>query len=209
MKNMIYLLIFGLICGQLQAQRTIRTGKANFSSFVKDKNGNAYPVLKFPYKGKDRRYKSISWLAADLKVKSGSAECYKNSSGRCYPGGLYYSNGDATRACKSLGQGWQLPKRDDWNALIGLFGKTAHLHLLKGGKSNFNAGLNGKLVANDRPDASGYLPKFRGTSGTYMSVSPGYRGTGVAVAIFHSNNVVLGTSDHRTKTTCRCVKYEY
>ena len=110
-----------------------------------DREGNKYPV-KVLAGGK-------VWMTANLKLNFPNSFCYDNNSRNCDQYGRLYQWESARQACKTLGNGWQLPGKIDWQELSNIYGgggsdsirtrKEAYHSLLPAGKSGFDVVLGG------------------------------------------------------------------
>ncbi|MEM8524820.1 MAG: FISUMP domain-containing protein [Bacteroidota bacterium] len=95
------------------------------------------------------------WMAENLNEVTPKSKCYQSNDANCEQFGRLYTFESAKRACKSLGEGWRLPTRADWKALIDPYGGNlneggdghkSYKHLKRGGDTGFNATLSGKSI---------------------------------------------------------------
>jgi len=100
------------------------------------------------------------WLTENLKIKMDTIYCQQDNDLGCEQYGGLYTWRTAKKACQSLGNGWRLPTDDEWKTMAksygGIYGdshdqgKSAYVHLMSGGDSDFNALLGG----NREPDGT-------------------------------------------------------
>ena len=130
-------------------------------SVVIDRDGNNYPV-------KILRDNKV-WMTANLKLIIPGSYCYNDTMEYCELYGRLYTWESAQKACILLGEGWQLPSKDEWQLLAGVYGgegkdsidirKKAFHPLLNTGNSGFNAVLGGGRTPDGqyaRKDAHGF-----------------------------------------------------
>lgn len=127
-----------------QIQSGVVSSNVNDSVLI-DSDGNNYPV-------KILRDNKV-WMTTNLKLVIPGSYCYNDTMGYCELYGRLYTWESAQKACISLGDGWQLPTKDDWQLLAGFYGgegkdsneirKRAFHPLLNTGTSGFNAVLGG------------------------------------------------------------------
>ncbi len=120
------------------------------------------------------------WTTQNLNLKIAPSYCYEDSEANCRKYGRLYTWESARRACQSLGKGWRLPTDEEWRQLAKPYGgvredsndagKTAHLALLTGGSSRFNAVLGGGRAGNGeyaRLEAHGFYWTASETDATH------------------------------------------
>jgi len=93
------------------------------------------------------------WMIHNLDLNTLPSYCYDDAEVNCLQYGRLYTWESARRACQSLGNGWRLPRDDEWRQLAKHYGgvsqdsddkgKAAYKALLAGGGSGFNAVLGG------------------------------------------------------------------
>ena len=93
------------------------------------------------------------WMTSNLKLNIPASYCYINKEDSCNLYGRLYTWESAAQACSLLGEGWQLPTKDEWQQLAHLYGpvakdsaetrKRSYYPLLYKGSSEFNAVLGG------------------------------------------------------------------
>lgn len=120
------------------------SNKLNDSVLV-DKDGNKYPI-------KILRDNKL-WMTANLKLTIPDSYCYNDTIQYCERYGRLYTWESAQKGCALLGEGWQLPTKDEWQVLAGSYGSDAKdsnevkgiafQKLLRIGSSEFNAVLGG------------------------------------------------------------------
>jgi uncharacterized protein (TIGR02145 family) len=92
------------------------------------------------------------WMNRNLNVETPDSWCYNDDPANCETYGRLYTWEAAMSACSILGDGWRLPTRTDWNALVNKAGG----YLVAGGKLKATAGwaVNpfGDPVANGTDD---------------------------------------------------------
>ena len=140
------------------------------------------------------------WLAENLNLNILDSWCYGNEAVNCEKYGRLYSFEAARKACESLGSGWRLPTKMDWNRL---FKEHSNVTLMKGGLSGFDLIKAGELdYTNNDFD---YLDQY----GYYWSDNRGvldhgkyYRFTGRNA----KNELRSNKSHQRDGRSCRCVK---
>jgi uncharacterized protein (TIGR02145 family) len=96
---------------------------------------------------------SIAWMTTNLNLNIPGSYCYDNKKENCEHYGRLYTWEAAKQGCSLLGQGWQLPTIEQWQALSLIYRenskdsievrKLAYAALMKNGESNFNALLGG------------------------------------------------------------------
>jgi uncharacterized protein (TIGR02145 family) len=105
---------------------------ANF--FTDSRDGKAYPIINM---------NNQQWMAEDLKYETNQgSQSVAKTSDRVY-------NWEAAQSKERL-KGWRLPSLEDWQKLIVACGDNAYDQLIKGGKSGFNAVLNGIYLEDGR-----------------------------------------------------------
>ena len=93
------------------------------------------------------------WTTTNLNVSVAPSYCYDDEDLHCARYGRLYTWESAQRGCQSLGEGWRLPTDDEWRQLARHYGglrdesadtgKAAHMALLAGGSSGFDALFGG------------------------------------------------------------------
>lgn len=93
------------------------------------------------------------WTTQNLNVNIVPSYCYEDADLNCRRYGRLYTWESAQRACPSLGDGWRLPREDEWRQMAKHYGgvsedaddkgEAAYKALLAGGNSGFNAMLGG------------------------------------------------------------------
>jgi uncharacterized protein (TIGR02145 family) len=93
------------------------------------------------------------WTTTNLTVDTVQSYCYDDAKRNCQKYGRLYTWESASRACRSLGNGWRLPVDEEWRQLAGHYGgmhedatdggKASYGALIRGGSSGFNALLGG------------------------------------------------------------------
>ena len=92
------------------------------------------------------------WTAYNLDIVVDNSWCYENNNQNCQKYGRLYTWEGARQACKSLGTGWRLPSRQEWENLRNEIGgnldrnREAFKKLVTGGGSGFEAPLGGFLL---------------------------------------------------------------
>lgn len=122
--------------------------------FIDGRDGQKYTIAEF---GDD------IWMTSNLNYGSNRSMCYNASTKNCEKyGKLYYIN-NATHACPD---GWHLPTKEEWDALIKIAGGKHNgglkLKSTSGWKKKGNG--NNKLGFNALPagNKTDYLNKFKG-----------------------------------------------
>ena len=114
-------------------------------SMVIDSDGNNYPIKLLA----DDKL----WMTANLNLKMPASYCYEDTEENCKRFGRLYTWQSAKEGCSLLGDGWRLPRKDEWQRLSALNApnskdsmetrKKAYDMLLLNGGSLFNAELGG------------------------------------------------------------------
>lgn len=137
------------------------------SFFTDSRDGKTYPVI---------NVNNQQWMTEDLKYETtqGSLPVEKRVPDRVY-------NWEAAQSKEQL-KGWRLPTLKDWENLIAAYNGNAYDQLIKGGRSGFNAVLNGiYLRANDNI--------YFNENGYYWTSEA--EGTEAACAAFDSTNKIV------------------
>lgn len=118
---------------------------AHYDSVLVDKDGNKYTIRKL----KDGKL----WITTNLKINISNSYCYNDSTKYCDEYGRLYTWESAQVGCSSLGAGWRLPTKDEWQQLTNLYGDTtkqaqanrekAYQALLYSGNTELKAVLGG------------------------------------------------------------------
>ncbi|NRB53166.1 MAG: pentapeptide repeat-containing protein [Saprospiraceae bacterium] len=158
----------------------------NIEPTIKDKDGNIYPVLKMP----DNK----QWLGVNLNVETPGSKCFEDQSYQCERYGRFYTWEAAKEACKTLGKGWRLSNKADWEALVATYGekKAAFMELTKKEYPGFDLRLGGAIQENgyahfrysgygqywtstSEDDANATLYSFKNDYYTFISVLSGLK----------------------------------
>lgn len=132
----------------------------------------------------DRSYPTITfqnlvWIGRNLDVELPDSWCYDNQPGPCPESGRLYRWPAAQEACRSLGEGWRLPTKEEWQQLALAYGGfhdwftdevfgdpvEGNRNLLAAGQSGFNAQLNGWRGSGGGFDSQGKM-------GFYWTATP-------------------------------------
>jgi hypothetical protein len=62
------------------------------------------------------------WMTRNLDVKTMPSYCYEGAEQNCRRYGRLYTWESATRACLSLGDGWRLPRDNEWRQMAKAYG---------------------------------------------------------------------------------------
>ncbi|MFI5154004.1 MAG: FISUMP domain-containing protein [Chitinophagales bacterium] len=132
-----------------------------YDSLLTDRDGNRYPIRIFADKN--------LWMTSNLKLNTPNSYCYDSIPKNCDEYGRLYTWESGGKGCNSLGKGWRLPGKADWQELSKAYAETkddsikirkeAYQALLTTGSSGFNAllgggrGLDGQFA---RLDAHGF-----------------------------------------------------
>ena len=149
MENSLMKLFFLFILCSCGASASLHSGELNVpqqrDTILVDRDGNRYPIKVLA--------DGNLWMTANLKLITPNSYCYNNNSPNCDQYGRLYSWESADQACKILGEGWQLPGKNDWQELSNAYGgslsdsmsnrKKAYESLMITGKSGFAAVLGG------------------------------------------------------------------
>ncbi len=113
-------------------------------------NGQTYSTIQYTAAG-------LTWMSENLNYEVSDSWCYEEKASNCNQYGRLYTWEAAKRACRELGNGWRLPKDEEWKSLANTFGgyydfeksedvgdpKKAYKALMEGGNSGFSAQLGG------------------------------------------------------------------
>jgi len=88
----------------------------------------------------------LTWLAENLNIAVPGSWYYNNDPTNCTTYGRLYTWEAAQTACKQLGNGWRVPTKAEWAAMIYEYG--GYNKLIDGGSSGFNARLGGIRTSN-------------------------------------------------------------
>lgn len=95
-------------------------------------------------------FNGLTWTTTNLDVETINSRCYLNNIVNCVAFGALYTQQDAQNTCASLGNGWRLPTKAEWDALVNSFGgyntTTSYNALIFGGTSGFNAKRGGFFI---------------------------------------------------------------
>jgi len=93
------------------------------------------------------------WTIHNLNVKTVQSYCYGDAELNCRQYGRLYTWEAARQGCQLLGDGWRLPRNEEWRQLAKRYGgvsedsddggQAAYKALLSQGTSGFNALLGG------------------------------------------------------------------
>ncbi|MDD3878311.1 MAG: FISUMP domain-containing protein [Bacteroidales bacterium] len=111
-----------------------RSFSTKAGTFTDSRNGKTYKTV---------RIGTQTWMAENINYSTGNSWCYDNSSSNCSKYGRLYDWNTALRACPN---GWHLPSKSDFEALLGNVGgsgRNAYYALKEGGSSGFSALLGG------------------------------------------------------------------
>ncbi|MEL7118191.1 MAG: FISUMP domain-containing protein, partial [Bacteroidota bacterium] len=92
----------------------ITISKSDTNVVVTDLDGNTYPT-KIMKDGK-------RWMTKSLNVELPDSWCYENDPSNCNNYGRLYTLEAAKKACKSLGEVWRLPSKEEWTTLALSYG---------------------------------------------------------------------------------------
>ncbi len=128
-----------------QLPGTKRDSDQPYVGEVIDRSGNHYVIKKFP----DNKI----WMVSNLELTIPGSYHYNDSAKYSEVYGRLYTWEAAQAGCLTLGQGWRLPTKEDWQQLGEHYGaigraetdidKRAFYPMLAGGNSLFNAVLGG------------------------------------------------------------------
>jgi len=145
----ITLILFVSVVASCRTSHQVHSHKLNSAklqdSVLVDSEGNRYPL------------KVLSdnnlWMTTNLKLTISGSYCYDNTASNCERYGRLYTWESAKKGCSLLGEGRQLPTKDEWQQLTKLYGgdaedstiirREAFKALLYTGGSGFNALLGG------------------------------------------------------------------
>jgi uncharacterized protein (TIGR02145 family) len=116
-----------------------------------------------------------TWMKRNLNIETANSWCYRDDTANCAKYGRLYTHEAAKSACQSLGNGWRLPNRADWDALAKAAGGKKHFDYetwhgwLDAGK--YLKSVSGWVYCcQNRTDEFGFsaLPGgYRGTDGSF------------------------------------------
>ena len=147
-----------------------------------------------------------TWLAKNLNIEVEDSFCYGYDPENCTKYGRLYTWAAAQTACASIGSGWRLPTKEEWNDLVMAYGGYTAVglnNLLFGGSSGFNAQLGGYLT----PDRSNFID--RDDVGLYWSATEWeFNPTQKAWIYYFDDGQEMGrySEDKLRFVSCRCVK---
>jgi uncharacterized protein (TIGR02145 family) len=112
---------------------------------IRDRDGNTYRIKSFP--------DNTTWMTESLKINIPGSYCYEGKTENCERYGRLHTWTAANEGCRALGDGWRLPRNEDWQQMARLFGgvrgdskdsgTTAYKALTYGGETKFDALLGG------------------------------------------------------------------
>ncbi|MEZ4984314.1 MAG: FISUMP domain-containing protein [Saprospiraceae bacterium] len=168
----------------------------------------------FLYKTVDLAGKT--WMAENLNEHVSGSVCYNDDPYNCTQYGRLYTQAQARKACKALGDGWHLPTDADWKDLTRMYGGAygdmgdglaLFQRLRTGGPTQFEGSYGGKRIYIGDPPAF-YFYDY-GKIGYYwvdapMSDNPA---NGRIITFRTMDSMVLYESAPNTEyLSCRCVK---
>lgn len=114
-------------------------------NFVSDTEGNRYPTSIL----EDNK----RWMTANLNLRVEDSWCYDEKSANCSKYGRMYTWQGAKEACSLLGEGWHLPRDEEWRRMTEKYGgsddyardggSAAYLSLSENSQNGFSALLGG------------------------------------------------------------------
>ncbi|MBL6962352.1 MAG: fibrobacter succinogenes major paralogous domain-containing protein [Bacteroidetes bacterium] len=128
MKNLTALLILFFFVFSVQAQN------------LKDsRDGNTYKTVKIG---------NQEWMAENLNYNVAGSYCFEDDKANCKTYGRLYTWQAAMKSCP---EGWKIPSKDDFLALISHCGgkEAAGAKLTDGGSTGFNAKFTGDYTGDD------------------------------------------------------------
>ncbi|MBK6623330.1 MAG: caspase family protein [Saprospirales bacterium] len=161
-------------------------------NFTDQRDGKKYPAIKLAGK---------FWLQRNLAYQTEKMTCYANSPLMCENLGALYTWDDARRSCPN---GWRLPDKKEWDALVGSQGgyesNKSFQSLQYGGGAFFQAQLAGMQLP--KGEFSGLYEE-----GYFWTSTPsGGRSAMAVVFDKKTKSVKIVPVDRRAKLSCRCVK---
>ncbi|MDR3002286.1 MAG: fibrobacter succinogenes major paralogous domain-containing protein [Fibromonadaceae bacterium] len=148
------------------------------STLTDTRDGQEYKIVKID---------TQTWMAENLNYASDGSECYNNDPDNCDKYGRLYDWEVALNVCP---QGWRLPDKTDWDALVSFAGgeETAAIKL---------------------KSVSGWKVRVGGTSGTdefgFAALPGGYRNKADANALFiNEHGRWWSATEYDTVNVVRC-----
>lgn len=184
---------------------------------VTDKDGNSYQFQRM----KDGNF----WLTENLRTRVKGSYCYEDNPEHCEKYGRLYTWKAAKNGCKSLGEGWKLPKTKKWRKMAESYGtddpkdgnQAAYNALIIGGESGFRARLGGSRHLKGSFAGIG-IEGIYWTGSAYaqqdpylgpnVSTLPRFKKTNGFIACFHSGDNRYYQSFYSTSAaySVRCIK---
>lgn len=166
--------------------------KAPPENFTDQRDGKKYPAIKLAGK---------FWLQRNLTYQTEEMTCYAENPLMCENLGALYTWSAARRSCPN---GWRLPDKKEWDALIGSQGgyesNKSFQALQYGGGAFFQAQLAGMQLP--KGEFSGLYEE-----GYFWTSTPsGGRSAMALVFDKKTKSVKMIPVDRRAKLSCRCVR---
>lgn len=161
-------------------------------NFTDQRDGKKYPAIKLAGK---------FWLQSNLSYQTEKMSCYADRPLMCQNLGALYSWDAARNSCPN---GWRLPDKKEWDALVGSQGgyesNKSFQALQYGGGAFFQAQLGG--MQEPRGEFSGLYEQ-----GYFWTSTPsGARSAMALVFDKKTKSVKMVPVDRRAKLSCRCIK---
>jgi uncharacterized protein (TIGR02145 family) len=155
-----------------------------------------------------------TWTAKNLNIVTPNSWCYDDDPDYCEQYGRLYTQEAAQLACQSLGEGWRLPRAEEWLYVISRFGgyydwesgenigspSASYADLIEGGNSGLNLTIAGFKMEE-------YSFRNLAANGNYWTSENRTENTGWNINLNLEEQIVtLAYNPPEWGFSCRCVK---